>query len=94
MSFQLQRLRERLADVEYEIAKENNKILGFQEGVKSRLKQKEETEKHKFKWELTYQLGLEQTELEIAIREAVRAKLINEVKFLRLEIDELASKVS
>lgn len=94
MSFQVQKLRERLADVNYEIEKETNKIHFLQEQVQSRLKQKEESEKYKFKWENTYQLGLEQTELEVAIREAVKAKLINEVKFLRLEIDELASKVS
>jgi len=91
MSFQLQRYRDRLADVNYEIEKETNKILFLQEQVQSRLKQKEEMEKHKFKWENTYQLGLEQTELEIAIREAVRNKLINEIKFLRLDIDGLTA---
>jgi hypothetical protein len=90
MLFQLQKLRERLADVNYEIEKETNKILFLQEQVQSRLQQKEEMAKHKFKWENTYQLGLEQTELEIVIREAVKNKLINEIKFLRLDIDSLA----
>jgi hypothetical protein len=82
-----QKLRERLADVEYEVAKEKNKIISLKEQVESRLKQKEEIEKYKFKWENTYQLGLEQTELEIAIREATIAKLVNEIKFLRLDLD-------
>jgi hypothetical protein len=87
MSFQKQKLRERLVDVEYEIAKEKLKILSLHEQVASRLKQKEETASHKFQWQNIYQLGLEQAECEIVIREAVMAKLINETKFLRLDID-------
>ena len=89
MSLQAQKHRERIADVDYEIAKLDNKILGLQEGVKNRLKMKEENEKHKFPWRHEYQLGLEQTELQIAIHEAEKAKFINELKFLRLMLQEL-----
>jgi len=87
MSFQLKNLRERLADVEYEIAKENNKIHFLKDQLLSREKQKEDMAKYNLKWENTYQLGLEQTELEIKIREAVINKFSNEIKFLRLDIE-------
>ena len=87
-------IRSRLADVEYEIAKETNKKITLEEGLKSRFEMKETCAKHNVKWELTYQLGIEQTELEIKIREAVIDKLINEVKFLRLELAEAYEKSS
>lgn len=84
MSLQAQKYRERIVDVDYEIAKLDNKILGLQENIKGRLKMKEENEKYKIEWKKEYQLGLEQAELQIAVYEAEKAKLINEVKFLRL----------
>lgn len=89
MSLQVQKHRERIAEVEYEIAKLDIKILGMEDAVKNRLKMKEENEKHKFPWRHEYQLGLEQSELQIAIYEAEKAKFINELKFLRLILQEL-----
>ena len=84
----IMKYRERLADVEYEVAKETNKIINLQLSLEDRIKQKESTLQNKFKWEFVYQLGLEQTELEIKIREATINKLVNEIKFLRLELQE------
>jgi hypothetical protein len=66
----------------------------LQENLEVRQKQKMESDKHGWKWELSYQLGLEQTELAIQIEEAEIAKLINEIKFLRLMIQEKKEKLS
>ena len=89
MTFQIQKQRERIADVDYEIAKLENKILGMKDIIQNRLKLKEEVLKYKQEWRNEYQLGLEQSELQIDIYEAEKAKLINEAKFLRLILQEL-----
>ena len=88
------KFRERIADVEYEISKEQNKILGLEDILQDRIKQKEENTKQKFPWTYTNQLGLEQTELQIKIHEATMNKLVNEIKYLRLELQELLDKKS
>ena len=85
---QLRNHRERIAAVDYEIAKLRIKIESLEDTVKDILKKKEETLKHKFKWSHLNQLGVEQAELQIKIHEAEMNKFINEVKFLRLELEE------
>ena len=89
MFLQIQKHRERIAEVEYEVAKLEIKILGMKDNIAGRLKMKEENEKHKFPWRPEYQLGVEQAELQIAIYEAEKAKFINEIKFLRLMLEDL-----
>ena len=94
MSFEIKKHRERITDACYAINKEEDKILFLKENLESRLKSKENCLKNKLKWEHVYQLGLEQTECEIKVCEAVRDKLINEVKFLRLILVELKEKLN
>lgn len=86
--------RERIATVDYEIAKLHNKILSLEEMVEDKLKSKEEMKKHNFPWTLVNQLGLEQAELQIKIHQAEMDKHINEVKFLRLELQDFLDKKS
>lgn len=93
MSLQAQKYRERIVDVDYEIAKLDNKILGLHDNIKGRLKMKEENEKYKIEWKKEYQMGLEQAELQIAIYDAEKAKLINEVKFLRLILQDFLTSL-
>ena len=94
MSHEIQNLRKRLTTVMYEAAQEDDKILFLQESLESRLASKETTLKNNWKWENVYELGLEQNALEIKIREAVKDKLINEAKFLRLMIQEAKEKLT
>ena len=94
MSFEIHKLRERLTTVSHEINKLEDKILFLSENNDIRLKQKESSVKHGWKWENVYQLGLEQTELQIKIHEAEIAKLVNEVKFLRMDIQEKKEKLN
>ena len=89
MSLQVVKYRERIAEVDYEIAKKDIQIISMKDNIKTRLKMKEDNEKYKVPWRPEYQLGLEQAELAINIFEAEKAKLINEVKFLRLILEEL-----
>lgn len=89
MSLQAVKYRERIAEVDYEIAKKEIQILSMKENINSRLRMKAENEKYKVPWRPEYQLGLEQAELAINIFEAEKAKLINELKFLRLILEEL-----
>ena len=89
MSFvKISNYRNRIADVEYEINKEQNKIFSLEDNLKQRHKDKEFTLQNKIKWLPTFQLGIEQAELQIKIHEAIKDKLINELKFLRLELQE------
>ncbi len=67
-------LRERIADLDYEIAKEEIRILSRQESLESTNMS---------------QRILENIELDIKIHEAIMAKHINEVKFLRLELQNI-----
>ena len=94
MSFQIRNLRKRLTDVEYEIRKQKDEILFLQENLEARLKQKDEMTKHNVKWESAYQLGLEQTELQIKIIEATVDKYTNETMFLRIQIEEEKEKLN
>ena len=86
------RHRERLADVNYEIAKEQNKKITQQEILKERLEGKAFNEQHNLRWDPYAQFTLEQIELEIAISDAVIAKLVNEVKYLRVSLAALYEK--
>ena len=86
------KIRERLADVDYEVAKLQNKITSLQENIKQRQKDKIFCTDNKLPWALVAQLGLEQAELQIHIYEAEIAKFINEIKFLRLELQEIQEK--
>ena len=94
MSHEIQNLRKRLTTVMYEAAQEDDKILFLQESLESRLASKELSLKNNWKWENVYQMGLEQNELEIKIRQAAKDKLINEAKFLRLMIQEAKEKLT
>lgn len=89
---QVLKYRERIASVEYEIAKERIKKQSMEEFLEQRIVDKKRTLENKFKWETVYQLGLEQTELQIHIHEAHLNKLINELSFLRLELEELLAE--
>lgn len=92
-SLQVQKMRDRVADVNYEIEKLNNRLLFLAEGATHRTKDKEYNLSHNIPWLPLYQMGLEQTELEIVVVEAMKVKLVNEIKFLRLMIEEtLAAK--
>lgn len=94
MSFELQKHRERLTEVIHLVNKEDDKIIFLVENLEQRVKNKEFCEQHKLKWEHVYQMGMEQTEQELKIREATRDKLINEIKFLRLIIQEMKEKLT
>ena len=94
MSHEIRKLRERITTVKYEIAQEEDKITFLQEMLESRLKTKEQSLTNNWKWENIYQMGLEQTELEIKICEAKREKLINEIKFLRIEVEDKKQKLA
>lgn len=90
---QVLKYRERIAAVEYEIAKERIKKQSMEENLEQRLVDKKRTLDNKWEWKLLYQLGLEQTEHQIKIHEALLNKLLNELSFLRAELAELLEEI-
>jgi hypothetical protein len=91
MNIRVLRLKERIAEVEYEIQKEQIKIWSYEEDIKGRLKFKDQvfsSEGKMGKWTAVNQMGLEQLELAIKIRQATVDRYVNEIKFCRLEIQE------
>jgi CRISPR/Cas system CMR subunit Cmr4 (Cas7 group RAMP superfamily) len=70
-------LRERLAQCEFDVRKQEIKVLDCEASLAERKKNKEENEKNKFAWTDDSQFYLEDLELQLMVDKLILAKLVH-----------------